>query len=61
MNLKLNHLVLCLPVKSRKWLACEVFDALSTPATFVYDVTDTNCWAQNGGTQRRGDFITIIF
>ena len=37
-------------MKSRKRLARDVFD---TVATHVYDVADTNCWAQNGSTHGR--------
>ena len=42
-----------LPMKSRKRLAPEVCDTLiSTHAGLAYssNVTDTDCWAQNGST-----------
>ena len=34
-------------------MARDVFDILATHSCLVYDVTDTDCWAQNGGTHRR--------
>ena len=40
-------LVCSLPMKSRKRLAHNVFDAFATQASLVHDITDKDCWAQN--------------
>ena len=37
-------------MKSRKRPACDVFDTSATRSGLVYDVTDTDCGAQNGRT-----------
>ena len=42
-----------LPKESRNRLARDVFDTFTTHAGHVYDVTDTDCWGQNGLTQCR--------
>ena len=42
-----------LPMKSRKRLACDVFDTLATHAGFAHGVTDTDCLAQNVSTHGR--------
>ena len=46
-------LVRSLPTKSRKRLVRDVFDTFATHARLVYDVTDTDYWAQNGSTHGR--------
>ena len=37
-------------MKSRKRLARDVFDTFASYAGLVYDVTDTDCCAQNNST-----------
>ena len=37
-----------LPKKNRNRLARDALDTFATHAGCVYDVTDTDCWAQNG-------------
>ena len=39
-------LVRSLVVKSRKRLTSGVFDSLATHHCLVYNITDTDCWAQ---------------
>ena len=41
------------PKKSRKMLARDVMDFLPVTADLVYDVTDTDCWAQYGSIHGR--------
>ena len=43
-------LVHFLPMKSRKKLVRDVFNAFDTHVDLVYDVTDTDCSTQNGCT-----------
>ena len=37
-------------MKSRKKLACDVTDTVDTHVGFIYDVTSTGCWVQDGST-----------
>ena len=37
-------------MKSRKKWACDVFATVASHVNLVHDVTDTDCWAQNGST-----------
>ena len=46
-------LVRSLTMKNRKRLAHNVPDTFGTHTGFVYDVTVTDCWAQNGSTHGR--------
>ena len=39
-------LVCSLAMKSKKWLARDVFDTFATDVT-AHDITDTDCWARN--------------
>ena len=41
-------LIHSLPMKSGKRLSRDVFDTFATHASLVYDVIDTDSWAQNG-------------
>ena len=54
-----------LPVKSRKRLAYVAFGTFATHSCNVYqlyDITDTDCWAQNGSVQSCfHDFQTSVF
>ena len=43
-------LACCLPMKSRKRLAPGASDVFTTHSGIVHDVTDADCWAENGGT-----------
>ena len=49
-----------LPTKSRKRLAHDLFATFATHAGLVHDITDTDCWAQNGSTHGHV-FITLNF
>ena len=42
-----------LPMESRKGLPRDVFNTFETDAGPVYDVTATDCWAQNGSPYGR--------
>ena len=44
------RLVHSLPMKSRKRVTCDLFHMTATHASLVYDITDTDCWAQKGST-----------
>ena len=44
--------------KEKTILAHDVFDNFYTRSWFVHDVTDTDCWAQNGSTHCRV-FVTF--
>ena len=46
-------LVRSFQMKSRKGLVRDVFDTFATRSGLVYDVTDTDCWTQNGSTHDR--------
>ena len=49
-------------MKSWKMLACDIFDAFTTHVGHVYDITDTDCWAQHDNIQSCFcDFWTSIF
>ena len=44
-----HSLLICsLPMKSRKSLACDATDSSASHANLVHDVTDTDCFTQNG-------------
>ena len=45
-------------MKTRKRLACDMYTTFATHAGCVYDVTDIECWAQNGST-RSHVFVTF--
>ena len=45
-------------MKSRKGLTRVVFGTFVTRGGLDYDVTDTACWAQNGGTGGARVFAT---
>ena len=54
-----NH---SLPTKSRKRLAYVAFGTFATHSCSVYDITDTDCWAQNGSVQSCfHNFQTSVF
>ena len=38
------------PKKSRKMLLSDACDTFATHASMVHNVTDIDCWAQNGST-----------
>ena len=42
-----------LPLKNRKRLSRDLLDTCITHSVYVRDVTDTDFWAQNGGTHSR--------
>lgn len=46
-------------MKSRKRLACEVFDTLAARTGLVYGISDADCWAQNGSTSDCCVFATL--
>ena len=48
-----SHVGSLLTNEEQKDLACDdyIFDIFATHAGLVYDVTDTDCWAQNGSTR----------
>ena len=43
----------CLEMESRKRFACDVLHNFVTHSSIVYDVTDTDCWSENGSTHCR--------
>ena len=52
-------LVCSLPLKSRKWLTCDVFDPFATHFGFVCDVTDTHCLVVFSGLSNLPFFFFI--
>ena len=46
-------LVRFLQMKSRKRMSHDVFDTFTPHSGLVHDVTNTDCWAQNGSTHGR--------
>ena len=43
----------CLEMESRKRFACDVLHNFATHSSIVYDLTDTDCWSENGSTHGR--------
>ena len=39
--------------EKQKRLVSDVFHTFATRVSLIYDVTDTDCWAQNGSTHGR--------
>ena len=50
-------LVCSLPLKSRKRLACDVFDTFATHFGFGHDVTDTHCLVVFSGLSNHPLFL----
>ena len=46
-------LIRSLLMKSRKGFARDIFDIYATDGGLVYDVINTDCWAQHGSAQGR--------
>ena len=55
-------LEITLPTKSTKRLVHVTFGTFATHSHSVCDITDTDCWAQNGSVQSCfHDFQTSVF